>query len=76
VLVTMWPSQGDGSSVSEHFQRQFGATILHEQLHPRRSAFHTHAYTDDDGRYAGSVQCDPRQIRFDPRRIGLDRFHR
>ncbi len=58
------------SRVSEHLQRQFDAIILHAQLHSRRSAFHAHAYTDDDGGYAGSVQRDPRQIRFDPRRIG------
>jgi len=28
------------------------------------------------GGYASSVQCDPRQIRLDLRRIGLDGFHR
>jgi len=50
--------------------------IRHEQLHAARSAFHTDADTDDDRRYAGSVQRDPRQIRFNPRRICLDAFHR
>jgi len=41
--------------VSEHLQRQLDAIILHEQLHSRRSAFHAHAYSDDDGGCAGSV---------------------
>ena len=43
------------SRVSEHLQRQLDAIILQEQLHSRRSAFHAHAYTDDDGGCAGSV---------------------
>ena len=43
------------SRVSEHLQRQLDAIILHERLHSRRSAFHVHAYTDDDGGCAGSV---------------------
>ena len=43
------------SRVSEHLQRQLDAFILREQLHSRRSAFHAHAYTDDDGGCAGSV---------------------
>ena len=62
------------SGVSEHCQRPFDAIILYEQLHAPGSAFHTDADTDDDGGYTGGVQGDPRQIRFDPRRIGLDGF--
>jgi hypothetical protein len=47
------------SGVSEHAQRRFDAIIRDEQLHTGVSTFHTEAYTDDEGRYAGSVQCDP-----------------
>jgi hypothetical protein len=63
------------SGVSEHGQRRFDAIIWNEQLHTGASTFHAEAYTDDDGRYAGSVQCDPSQIGFDIRRVGLDGFH-
>lgn len=64
------------SRVSEHFQSRIDVIILHEQLHARRSAFHAGADSDDDGMYAGSVQRDPRQIRFEPGRICLYGLHR
>jgi hypothetical protein len=63
------------SRVSQHLQSPFDESILYEQLHAPRSAFHAGADADHDGGYAGSVQGDPRHIRFNPRRICLDGFH-
>jgi hypothetical protein len=63
------------SGIAKHAQRRFNAIIRNEQLHTSASTFHSKAYTDDDGRYASGVQCDPGQIRFDIRRVALDGFH-
>jgi len=63
------------SRVSEYGKRRFDAIIRNEQLHAGAPTFHAQAYTDDDGRYAGSVQCDPSQIGFDVRRVALYCFH-
>jgi hypothetical protein len=62
--------------ISEQFQSLFDAVIIDEQLYAAGSAFHPGADADNDGAYAGSVQRDPRHIRFYPIRIGLDGFHR
>jgi Arabinose-binding domain of AraC transcription regulator, N-term len=53
------PARRRISGVSEHGQRRFNAIIRDEQLHTGASTFHAEAHTNDDGRYAGSVQCDP-----------------
>jgi hypothetical protein len=62
--------------VPEHFQCLFNLIILHEQLHASRSPFHAGAHADNDRRYAGSIQRDPRDISFNSRRIVFDGFHR
>ncbi len=55
------------SRVSQHLQCRCDAIVLDKQLHTARSPLHPGADTDDDGGYAGSIQRDPRQIRFNPR---------
>jgi hypothetical protein len=63
-------------AVAERFECPFDEVILDEQLHTRRTAFHAHAHTGNDGRNTGNFQLNPRQIGFDPCRVGLDDFHR